>query len=107
MRLKRATMTNSEHYEGSRDQEATDVANRRRTSRRQVKGTIHLQIGAQELMGEADNLSKSGVLFFTEGDLHVELEIDCDGELTKRKGRVVRCERIHDSRRGWAVEFDA
>ena len=105
--LLRGTMSNSQPYEENQMEESTDVANRRRATRQQIKGVVHLQISEQHLMGEADNLSKSGVLFFTEGDLKVELEIDCDGEMTKKTGRVVRCERIHDSRRGWAVEFDA
>lgn len=87
--------------------QTTDVANRRRAPREKVKGSVHLKVDAQELNGEADNLSRSGILFFTEGDLHVELEIDAGGEVMKRTGRLVRCERIHDSRRGWAVEFDA
>jgi hypothetical protein len=100
-------MSNSQPYEENQMEESTDVANRRRAARRQIKGVVRLQINEQHLTGEADNLSKSGVLFFTEGDLEVELEIDCGGELTKKTGRVVRCERIHDSRRGWAVEFDA
>ena len=92
-------------YAGKQDN--TDVANRRREPRKQVKGSVHLKVDAQDLTGEADNLSRSGILFFTEGDLQVELEIESGGEMMKRTGRLVRCERIHDSRRGWAVEFDA
>jgi hypothetical protein len=105
--LLRGTMSNSQPYEENQSDESTDVASRRRAPRRQVKGVVRLQISEQDLIGEADNLSKSGVLFFTEGDLKVELEIDCGGETIKKTGCVVRCERIHDSRRGWAVEFDA
>ena len=92
-------------YEGN--QENTDVANRRRASRSQVKGSVRLKVDAQDLAGEADNISRSGILFFTEGDLRVELEIESGGEVMTKTGRLVRCERIHDSRRGWAVEFDA
>jgi len=99
------TQFDSNQYAGK--QENTDVANRRRAPREQVKGSVHLKVDAQDLTGEADNLSRSGILFFTEGDLHVELEIESGGEVMKRTGRLVRCERIHDSRRGWAVEFDA
>ena len=87
--------------------ESADVANRRRAPRKQVKGSVHLKVDAQDITGEVDNLSRSGILFFTEGDLNVELEIESGGEMVKRTGRLVRCERIHDSRRGWAVEFDA
>ena len=88
------------------NEETTEVANRRRTGRSEMKGTVHLMVEAQDLTGEADNLSRSGILFFTEGDLRVELEIESGGEMIKKTGRVVRCERIHDARRGWAVEFD-
>ena len=99
-------MTQSDPNSYAVNQENTDVANRRRAQRSQVKGSVHLKVDAQDLTGEADNLSRSGILFFTEGDLHVELEIEAGGEVMKKTGRLVRCERIHDSRRGWAVEFD-
>ena len=97
--------SNQDPYAGN--EETTDVANRRRATRRQMKGVIQLKVDTQVLSGEADNISRSGILFFTEGDLKVELEIESDGEVTKKTGRLVRCERIHDARRGWAVEFDA
>jgi len=100
-------MTHSDPNQYAGNEESTDVANRRRALRRQMKGSVHLKVDAQEIMGEADNLSRSGILFFTEGDLHVELEIESGGEVMKKTGRLVRCERIHDAKRGWAVEFDA
>jgi hypothetical protein len=99
-------MTHFDPNQYAGKKENTDVANRRRAPRKQVKGSVHLKVDAQDLTGEADNISRSGILFFTEGDLHVELEIESGGEMVKRTGRLVRCERIHDSRRGWAVEFD-
>jgi len=99
------TQSNQNPYAGN--EETIDLANRRSASREQTKGSVHLKVDAQDLMGEADNLSRSGILFFTEGELRVELEIESDGEVMKKTGRLVRCERIHDARRGWAVEFDA
>ena len=100
-------MTQSDQNPYAGNEETIDLANRRSTSREQTKGSVHLMVEAQNLMGEADNLSRSGILFFTEGELRVELEIESDGEVMKKTGRLVRCERIHDARRGWAVEFDA
>lgn len=100
-------MTNSDQNQYAGNEETTDVANRRSATRKQLKGAVQLKVDAQELTGEADNLSRSGILFFTEGDLRVELEIESDGEVMKKTGRLVRCERIHDARRGWAVEFEA
>ena len=100
-------MTHFDPNQYAGKKESADVANRRRAPRKQVKGSVHLKVDAQDITGEVDNLSRSGILFFTEGDLQVELEIESGGEMIKRTGRLVRCERIHDSRRGWAVEFDA
>ena len=79
----------------------------RRKAKRQPGGgkvTIHLETGALE--GTASNVSKSGVLFFTDGDLKVIVEVEQDGEMQKRVGSLVRCERIKGEHRGWAVEFD-
>ena len=100
-------MTNSDPSQSTGNEEITELANRRRASRKQVKGSVRLKVDTQHLMGEADNISRSGILFFTEGELRVEIEIESDGEVMKKTGTLVRCERIHDARRGWAVEFDA
>ena len=100
-------MTHSDQNQYAGNEETTDGENRRRARRSQVNGAVRLMVDTQDLMGEADNLSRSGILFFTEGDLRVELEIESDGEVMKKTGRLVRCERIHDARRGWAVEFEA
>jgi hypothetical protein len=100
-------MTHQDQDQYSGNEDTTDTANRRRAPRMQHRGTVRLSVHAQDLAGEADNISQTGILFFTEGDLRVVLEVETDGEVMSRAGRLVRCERIHDSRSGWAVEFDA
>ncbi len=51
-------------------------------------------------------MSQSGVLFFSEGDLRVTIEVDENGTTKRRTGRLVRAQRMRGDRFGWAVEFD-
>jgi len=67
---------------------------------------VHVTIDTGELEGTADNISPSGILFFTGGELRVTVEVSQNGELRRHSGNLVRCERIKGDRRGWAVEFD-
>jgi hypothetical protein len=70
------------------------------------QATIRLVLDTRELGGRAENLSSSGVLFFSEGDLRVTVEVDEQGQKLVREGRLVRAQRMRDGRLGWAVEFD-
>jgi PilZ domain len=88
------------------DPKAAKVDDRRRASRRDTKSPVTVQLDTTQLRGVADNLSKTGILFFTDGDLRVTVQIE-DGDETKEySGQLVRCERIQGGRRGWAVEFE-
>ncbi len=89
-----------------RDFPATDTSDRRRAARRPHEGKVRVHLDMLELEGPASNISKTGVLFFTEGELTVTVEIELEGKLVQRVGHLVRCERIKGERRGWAVEFE-
>jgi hypothetical protein len=67
---------------------------------------VRLVVETRELDGEADNVSKTGVLFFSEGELRVTVEIEADGATRRIPGRVVRAQRMQGAHVGWAVEFD-
>lgn len=85
----------------------THTSDRRRAARRETKNPVSVQLDTTQLSGVADNLSKTGVLFFTDGDLRVTVNVEGeDGETTQYSGQLVRCERIQGGRRGWAVEFE-
>ena len=89
------------------DPKSTNVDDRRRAARRDTKSPVTVQLDTTQLQGVADNLSKTGILFFTDGDLRVTVSIAGeDGETTEYSGQLVRCERIQAGRRGWAVEFE-
>ena len=67
---------------------------------------MQVSIDTTALKGVANNLSKTGILFFTDGELRVTVEIVGGGETKQLSGSLVRCERIKGDHRGWAVEFD-
>jgi len=84
----------------------TSVGDRRRARRQAAQGEVRVIVETSELQGDADNIGRSGILFFTDGALRVKVEFEQDGVVREMRGQLVRCERIHGERRGWAVEFD-
>jgi len=85
----------------------TSTSDRRRAHRRALDTAVEVRIDTTQLRGTANNLSASGILFFTDGDLRVTVEVEENGEARTMTGSLVRCERIKGDHRGWAVEFDA
>jgi hypothetical protein len=88
------------------DRFSTSTSDRRRSQRRDLESPVRLTLETPELQGKASNISSSGILFFTEGELKVTVEIEENGETRRVSGSLVRCERIKGDHRGWAVEFD-
>jgi len=88
------------------DDQSIETGERRRTRRTPTRGRVKLTIDTHELEGRADNVSQTGVLFFSEGDLRVTVEIDDGSEKRKVTGRLVRAQRMRGDNFGWAVEFD-
>lgn len=82
------------------------AAERRAGKRRRTAGKVKLLIDAVELEGELDNISPSGVLFFTGADLRVSVQIEENGQAVVRTGRLVRAQRVRPEHVGWAIEFD-
>ncbi len=82
------------------------AADRRTDKRRRTAGKVKLVIDSATLEGEMDNISPSGVLFFTGADLRVSVEIEENGKQVVRTGRLVRAQRVRPEHVGWAIEFD-
>ena len=82
------------------------AADRRTDKRRRSAGKVKLMIDAATLDGEMDNVSQSGVLFFTGADLRVSVEVEENGEQVVKTGRLVRAQRVRPEHVGWAIEFD-
>lgn len=90
----------------SREPFHVSTSDRRRAKRQPAGGKVTIRIETEELEGTANNVSRSGVLFFTDSELKVTVEVEHEGEVQTRLGNLVRCERIKGDHRGWAVEFD-
>lgn len=89
------------------DEQATDVGERRQGDRRGSQGEVKVSLETRELTGQAENVSPSGVLFLSQGDLRVVIEFQEQGVTEQRTGRLVRAQRMKGDTIGWAVEFDA
>ena len=84
-----------------------DPASDRRTNKRRPSaGKVGLRIEAAEIEGQLDNVSPSGVLFFTAADLRVRVQFEEHGQQVERSGRLVRAQRVRPGQVGWAIEFD-
>lgn len=83
-----------------------DIAERRISQREALRGKIRVSIETTVLEGFADNISQTGVLFFSEEPLQVTVEMDENGTQVTRQGRLVRAQRMQGNSVGWAVEFD-
>lgn len=87
-------------------QSSLTASDRRTDKRRRTAGKVKLQIDTVALDGELDNISTSGVLFFTGADLRVTVQIEENGKQVVRSGRLVRAQRVRADHVGWAIEFD-
>jgi hypothetical protein len=87
-------------------QSGATSSDRRNDKRRRTAGKVQLRVEASALEGELDNLSPSGVLFFTAADLRVIVQYEENGQPLVRSGRLVRAQRVRPGHVGWAIEFD-
>jgi hypothetical protein len=91
----------------SHDPEKVELDDRRGARRLPSSATVRLRFLSEEIEGLAENVAPGGVLFFTEGEVRLAVELTEDGVSRTATGHLVRCERIDGNRRGWAVEFDS
>ena len=85
----------------------TKTSDRRRHNRRATQAQVRLSVDTDEVLGYVENISRSGLLFFSDGDLRVSVQLEEDGKTSVRSGRLVRAQRMRGDSFGWAVEFDA
>lgn len=83
-----------------------DTDERRQHVRRASRASIRFVVDTPELTGRAENVSPGGVLFFSQGDVRVTIEIEEQGTKRLQTGRLVRAQRMRGDQIGWAVEFD-
>jgi len=66
-----------------------------------------MRFETSQLVGQSDNISRAGILFYSDQPVRVTIELsDPSGPRTYR-GRLIRLQRMSESNTGLAVEFDA
>jgi hypothetical protein len=84
-----------------------ETGERRRNRRQKSRGRVVLQVQTSSIEGRTENVSDTGILFFSTDELTVTVQIEENGETRTRTGRIARAQRVHGDSFGWAVEFDA
>ena len=85
---------------------STAGANGRRHERRSLDSALVLELNTDSLDGMADNLSRVGMMLYTDQPLKVTVRIEGFRGGHPVTGRLVRLQRMDDTYSGVAIEFD-
>lgn len=89
-----------------KDRDSTGTADQRRMDRKVLEAEVTLRLETSALKGQSDNISRAGILFYSDQPIRVSIEVqEANGPRTYQ-GRLIRLQRISDSSTGLAVEFD-
>ena len=86
--------------------ENTSTADQRRSDRRALEAPVRLRLETRELVGQSENLSRAGLLFFSDEPLRVSVEVQETSGVRTYTGRLIRVQRMSESSTGLAIEFD-
>jgi PilZ domain-containing protein len=89
-----------------KDRESIGTADQRRSDRKALEAPVTMRVETSTLSGQSDNVSRAGMLFFTDQPLRVTLEVAEPGGTRTYRGRLIRLQRMSESSTGLAVEFD-
>lgn len=85
---------------------SSQTADQRRTNRKDLEAPVTMHLETQQLAGLTDNISKAGLLFFTDEPVRVTVEVSDDAGTRTLRGRLIRLQRMSETATGLAVEFD-
>jgi len=88
------------------DERPTQSAEQRRTPRKAVETRVTLHLDADPIEGMSDNLSRAGIMLFTDEPIRCSVDVQEEGATRRFEGRIVRLQRMSESNTGLAVEFD-
>ena len=84
----------------------TGTADQRRSDRKALEAPVSIRLETSTLSGQTDNISRAGLLFFTDEPIRVTLEVvEASGKRTFH-GRLIRLQRMSEASTGLAIEFD-
>lgn len=79
---------------------------RRGSDRDQVAVPLRVLFPEQAVLGITRDASPSGVMVTTDAVLRVEVELEEEGRIVRRPGRLVRVQRLDSAQIAVAIEFD-
>jgi hypothetical protein len=82
------------------------TADQRHVDRRAIEAPVRMHLETVTLEGLSDNISRAGLLFFSEEGLRVRVEVVEPNGTRSYTGRLIRLQRMSESSTGLAVEFD-
>lgn len=88
------------------DRQSTGTTDQRRTDRRALETGVRMRLETTVLEGQSDNISRAGILFYSEEPIRVTIEVAEPSGQRSYSGRLIRLQRISDTNTGLAVEFD-
>lgn len=92
--------------QGTRGEHSTSTADQRRDSREALEAQVTMRIETVTAQGQSDNVSRAGILFYTDEPIRVSIEVSGPSGPRVHNGRLIRLQRISESNTGMAVEFD-
>jgi hypothetical protein len=90
-----------------KDRDTTGTADQRRTNRKALEAQVSMRLETDHVVGQSDNISRAGILFYSDQPIRVTIEVAEPSGLRTYHGRLIRLQRISDTNTGLAVEFDA
>ena len=87
------------------DRQPTEISDRRSSERQELEAPVRLSL-AGPIQGISDNLSQAGLLFFTDQEIRVEVEMEHGGERKQLTGKLIRVQQMNETTTGLAVELD-
>lgn len=88
------------------DRQNTSTADQRRTDRKALDAEVTMRLDTTALTGQSDNISRAGILFYSDQPIRVTIEVNEPSGRRTCQGRLIRLQRISDTNNGLAVEFD-
>lgn len=90
----------------NRESSSTRTAEERRVDRRALEAPVRMHLEITTLEGVSDNISRAGLLFFSDEGVRVRVEVLDPAGARTYTGRLIRLQRMSETSTGLAVEFD-
>ena len=78
----------------------------RRFERRTLDAPLTIQLETTRIEGTADNVSRVGLMLYTDEPLRVTVQVEGFQGGRPLEGRLIRVQRMDDEVTGFAIEFD-